>query len=551
MRQTILDLGKRKARERGGILVIAIIVILAMLILAIPFLFKLSAGNRSTERAARALSALNLAEAGVDKVVWDINQDPASSYDRLKDDERINWNFPNKTIGTIDNIKTPDNSVSGNVAITLGVDPDPSGMTPSVTRPLESTGLVPFIADRTVDRTVRVVLEKHFESIFGYGFVVDEYFRINNTQLTIDSYDSRVANYDPGDPGDLGLFSINSQIPNSFIVDQGGGGTVNVTGAIAAGGDAITDTDPATIPTDALADSIVDFPKQIDSDVPQIPMESPFVFPEVDLLTLRPKASWPAAPDISSWFGNTYIDGTELPTWSQVNADFKGTDTNTGKTLIVSDSASLDASANGIYTSFVLEDGATLSVEPNENVVIMVSNFPVIPETPVAHFIMGQAASFNIGEGATLTLILGRTSFYMGHQSTINVPSVGSTDVPGTPGDCLILGTNAFAPDNPIDGDLPKKEGSAIQKDPSLSPVGTFVFEQQVDISAAIYTPLAQVFDILGMNHADIYGAWITNSMIFKVAAGFHYDEALGDSVPFEGGLPKWRILNWQEKVGN
>jgi len=548
MRQTILDLGKRKARERGGILVIAIIVILAMLILAIPFLFKLSASNRSTERAARALSALNLAEAGVDKVVWDINQDPASSYDPLKDDGRINWNL-NKTIGTIDNIKTPDNSVSGNVAITLGVDPDPSGMTPSVTRPLESTGLVPFIADRTVDRTVRVVLEKHFESIFGYGFVVDEYFRINNTQLTVDSYDSRLANYDPRDPGDLGLFSINSQIPNSFIVDQGGGGTVNVTGAIAAGGDALTEI-PATIPTDALADSIVDFPKQIDSDVPQIPMESPFVFPEVDLLTLRPKATWPAAPDISSWFGNTYVDGTELPTWSQVNAGFKGTSAAAGKTLNVSGSASLDESANGIYTSFVLADGATLSVEPNEHVAIMVSEFADSPNK-VAHFIMGQAASFNIGEEATLTLILGQTSFYMGHQSTINVPSVGSTDEPGTPGDCLILGMNAFVPDPPLVGDLSKKQGLDIQKDPTLSPVGTVVFEQQVDISAAIYTPLAQVFDILGMNHADIYGAWITNSMIFKVAAGFHYDAALGDSVPFEGGLPKWRILNWQEKVGN
>jgi hypothetical protein len=556
MKRTNLGPRKKRGPERGSVLITAIMVIMVMLIMAIPFLVKLSAENRSTERAARALAALNLAEAGVDKVVWRLNRDISDGvYDPNTDPERIVWN-EDGTAGIISNIKTPDNLVRGDVAVMLSPDPDPTGTAPAVTRVLESTGAVPFIADRTVDRTVRVVLEKYFGSIFDYGFVIDEYFNITNTQLTVDSYDSRVANYDPQNPGDFGNMAILDAGAGSFTVDQGGGGTVNVTGALYAGADALTDGDPNTNPTEALADSIIDLPKQIDSDVTQLPMESPFILPEVDLKTLHPKETWPSNQDISSWFTNDYLDGTQLPSWDQVNDTFKGGTGATGKTLNVSGSATLSESDNGVYRSFVLADAANLTVGANQNVVIMVSELPQTPLSPLpeagGQFTMGRAANIVLEEGATLTLILGRTSFYMGHQATINVPLIGTVDEPGTPADCMILGMTAFAPDQPkVDTDLSKKEGFAIQKDPSLSPIGTVMFEQQVDIAAAIYTPLAQSFDIMGMNHADIYGAWLANSMVFKVAAGFHYDLALGDITTIKGGPPKWKILNWQEKIGN
>ncbi len=541
--------GVRSSRERGGVLVTAILVIIVMLLMAIPFLFKLSANNRTTERAQRALAALNLAEAGVDKVVWDINRGWTSPYDPALDAEKIIWSMDG-TSGTIDPIRTSDSRTSGSVLFSLTPDPDPGGMTPGATRRLTSTGRVPFIADNAVDRTVQVVLERYFDSIFDYGFVVDQYFRIKNTQLTVDSYDSRVANYDPNNPGDLGFFAINSDAPNSFIVDQGGGGTVTVTGAIAAGGNDAVDGDPS-LPSDTLADSIVDFPKQVDSGVSQVKMDAPFVLPEVDLLTLHPKSTWPAAQDISNWFTQEYVnanDGTVLPTWNQVNAGFKGAAAGAGKSLNLTGSGTFTANDNGIYTSFVLGDAATLTIGAGQNVVIMVSEFAGTSNG--AHFTMGQGAKITLAENATLTLILGRTSFYMGHMSTINVPLIGTVDEPGTPGDCIILGMSDFQPSTPIGSDLASKEGLAIQKDPSTSPLGAMIFEQQVDISAAIYTPNTQVFDIQGMNHADIYGAWIADSMIFKVAAGFHYDEALGDIMLIKGGPPRWRILNWAEIVG-
>src|SRR5512137_2148772 len=119
--------GNNRERERGSLLITASMVILVMLLLAIPFLVKLSAENRSTERAARALAALNLAEAGVDKAVWDVNHDFTSPYDRSQDPERIIWNA-DWTAGAIDNLKAPDNAVSGDVAIVLEPDPDPMGM---------------------------------------------------------------------------------------------------------------------------------------------------------------------------------------------------------------------------------------------------------------------------------------------------------------------------------------------------------------------------------------------------------------------------------------
>lgn len=543
MKSQGIDILKRKVSERGGILIVATLVIVVMLIIAIPFLFKLSAQWRSTERSYRAQAAFNLAEAGVDKVMWEINLDWMDTpYDPTQDPERINWSVDGTT-GSIDNIRSADSQVTGDVAITLGEDPDPGGMAP-VTRPLESAGMVAFIANRTVDRTVRVILEKYFGSIWDYGFVVDEYFRIKNTQLTVDSYNSNVANYDRKNPGDLGFFAILSDETSSFVVDQGGEWTVNVTGAIAAGGDSLTDGNPSTNPD---ADSVIDLPKQAEPNITQIALEQAFNLPSVNVFDLHPKETWPDPNDISNWFNTlTYEDGTLLPEADDVYPMFFK------DSLYVSGTQSINNNANGVYTSFEIADGGTLYIDGE--VTFFVTGF-ADTESP-AHFIMGQGSSIRINPGGSLTLILGKTRFYMGHQSTINVPLVDNSsdlpgqDQPGYPANCIILGMDAFTPDPSIVGDLTKKQGQAIQKDPKVSPPGAVVFEQQVDISAAIYTPLTQVFDIQGMNHADIYGAWIAYSMIFKVAAAFHYDEALGDIMTITGGPPKWRILNWHEKVG-
>jgi len=180
---------RKSDHERGMILVVAMIVVVVMLIMATPFLFKLGAQNRSTERAARALSALNLAEAGVDKYMWYINPDSDTSK-AASDTERLQLR-PNVQPETYDilNLKTGDltQQVLGDVQIVLtppvGVAPNPQ------TRNLEATGMIPFIAANTVDRSVRVSLERYYKSIFDFGFFVDDYFYIQSG-FHLDTYDS-------------------------------------------------------------------------------------------------------------------------------------------------------------------------------------------------------------------------------------------------------------------------------------------------------------------------------------------------------------------------
>src|SRR5512140_1352601 len=246
-----------RARERGGILITVIMVIVVMLLLAVPFLVKLSAENRSTERASRALSALSLAEAGVDKVMWTL--DPLSAIS-TSDTERIHWDYTGtNAVGLIPmdpaqglGIKTNDGRYMGSVRVVLT---DPVGVAPNPqTRLLDSTGLVPFIAGNTVDRTVRVTLERFYKSIFDVGFFVDKYFYIRNS-FFLDAYDSRNGAYNASLPGG----GTNSLIPdaifasNSYIADSGagrenpgdgtwiigqGGGSNEVYGTVMAGGEA-------------------------------------------------------------------------------------------------------------------------------------------------------------------------------------------------------------------------------------------------------------------------------------------------------------------------
>jgi hypothetical protein len=532
MRQTILDLGKRKARERGGILVIAIIVILAMLILAIPFLFKLSASNRSTERAARALSALNLAEAGAEKVIWDINQGITSTYDPTADIERINWSLDG-TNGTINSIRTADAQIRGDVAFTLTPDPDPVGFAP-VTRLLNSTGMVPFISDRTVDRTVGITLEKYFGSIWDYGFLVRNRFYMHNG-IEVDSVDSGDPEpLDEQEPGSSGDFLLTENYSaGAFEVVAGGTGNTIFTGNVIAVQSEETPSSPDI--TDVI--DIKALP-----DEKKIAVDTSFFLPPVDVFTLHPKSTWPdPSADISKWFSSSFTDGTATPAIGDINAGYNKS------SYTVSGSQTFTSDNNGVYTDFDISDNSALNI--SGDVILYVTG---LADGVPAHFNMGTDSKINILDGGSLTLVLGKTSFYADSKFTINAPD-GNI---GTPTNCTILGTEAFAPSAPIDKPVSVKTAKSYSADPDSIPVGSFAFEQGTGsdwgiISAAIYTPRAQVFDLHGQNNIEVYGAWIAGSMFFKVQMAFHYDEALGDRTDNPGGPPKWKILNWQEKVGN
>jgi hypothetical protein len=64
---------KRKRHEEGMILVIGVIVMAFLLLLVLPFLFQLSAENRLTDKFFKSNRALSLAEAGIERAMWELN----------------------------------------------------------------------------------------------------------------------------------------------------------------------------------------------------------------------------------------------------------------------------------------------------------------------------------------------------------------------------------------------------------------------------------------------------------------------------------------------
>jgi len=558
----------RASHERGGILVIAIIVILAMLILAIPFLFKLSAQWRTTEKASHSLAAFNLAEAGVERTLYYL--DPDSPV--LNDSESIVWTYEGSNqVGVINNVKSANATVMGNVNLLLG---PPYGTTPP-RRNLDSTGIVPFIADKPVNRSVRVTLEQFYKSIFDYGFFVDDYFYVRNS-FFLDAYDSRLGDgiYGQSLPGG----GTNSLLPdvyfgsNSYVSDpnprnpadatwtiRSGGGSNEVYGTVAAGGDAAeayneaqaqTPPDTSVLPPDpSIVDQVISVP---DDDVfmgeqDRLVMKQEYELPPVDVYNLPPKDMLGEMPSVGEWFTG-YNPATpesslgyypnrliRAPLEVEIAADhimdpFSG-------------SGTLTPTDNGVYTSFVIGEygtSGTLNISGGD-VVIYVTAYG---NDTAGRFYMGKGSSINIDQDSSLTLILGNSSAVI--EQGYNINAQGN---PPLAANCVILGTNQFAP--PSDTNLDNLPNKADSVDKLHIP-GLMYFEHaqsEGTIYAATYVPSAHVTTGQGQNHMFYYGAFISRSMDFKNQIDFHYDKALADYEIITGGYENWKIVSWQEVI--
>jgi hypothetical protein len=183
-------INKRK-EERGAVLVIGVLFLTFMLLLAIPFLFQISNERRSSEKSYKAFAALSMAEAGVERAIWELNSGDVLGWSGTSTLRSMN----------IASFLTSDGETMG--SIDIGIE-DPEGDTPVV----QSTGKVPYIGTLTVDRTARVELWKGDGSyyLFGHGVFGDEGLELKS-KAEIDSYDSRIGEYDPLNPnsnGDIG-----------------------------------------------------------------------------------------------------------------------------------------------------------------------------------------------------------------------------------------------------------------------------------------------------------------------------------------------------------
>lgn len=177
MNKASCKLLKRRHKERGVVLITALLVMAVMLIISVPFLFKLSGQYRATDKSFKSLASLSLAEAGVERAIWELNYGDISS-----------WNGDNdlRTM-TISSFQAAGGTAVGDMEISVT---DPEGSNPIV----EATGKIPFTGNLTVDKTVKVVLERNAPSLFDYGIFGGDGLEMHGNAM-IDSYDSSLGDY--------------------------------------------------------------------------------------------------------------------------------------------------------------------------------------------------------------------------------------------------------------------------------------------------------------------------------------------------------------------
>jgi len=170
-------------------LMISLLAGIAMLGLALPFLLNLTGQFRITERTHKGLAAMNLAEAGVERAIWELNYGDITSW---------SGSSVKRTLA-LTSVKTAGGVVMGDVEIEVQ---NPASDNPTVT----AKGIVPWVGGAALEKTVQADLKHKVQSHFNFGIFGDEGFDLHGNAHT-DSYNSAVGPYDPLHPntkGDVG-----------------------------------------------------------------------------------------------------------------------------------------------------------------------------------------------------------------------------------------------------------------------------------------------------------------------------------------------------------
>jgi hypothetical protein len=193
----------RRDKEQGSILAFSVIVLTILVLFAAPFLFQLSSESRNTDRSYQSITALSLAEAGIERAIWELNHGNI-----------LTWNGDDslRTL-SISSFQTSDGRVIGDISIRIE---NPLGGNPVI----EATGSVPYTGSLEIARTARVNLETKGFSPFEYAAFGDE--RINtNVDTDTNSYDSRLGEYNVnGNIGSLGNIGTNSIINGGITLND-------------------------------------------------------------------------------------------------------------------------------------------------------------------------------------------------------------------------------------------------------------------------------------------------------------------------------------------
>lgn len=481
---------RERSRERGMILAVALMVTVVMLLMAVPFLSKMSAQYRASDRTFKSGSAFALAEAGIDRILWEMNQD-------YRIDGGIIWDANGQGGLNIDDLRGDDGRLAGDVGVLVS---PPMGAAPQ-TRFIESTGIVPFVGAGTVSRTVRVNLEEYFRSIFDFGFFANDGFLASNN-IQIDSYNSNNGPYG-GDNmlGPQGHIGTNATGTNSFEILRGGDFTTTSSalyGNVAAGFGA--SEDPSVLST------VINVPSEtiFKNGAERMVLSAPFEMPSVDLYNLPPRDMFNTTIDFRPWFTSAPPVSDPLPS-ALVNAAYNKGDYTIPK---ASGEVTLTSDASGVYTSFIIAKQKIVHV--SGDVAIYVTGL----DGNTGAFKMDVGSTLEIMPHSSLTLVLGKTTFDMQNNTFRNQT--------GAPANLTIMGTDQFTAD--------------------------MNWDNNSDTVAAIYIPRAAFVPVQGMANIDVYGALVCRYMDLKSNINLHYDQALKDLDNLRGGIPIWRITSWQER---
>ncbi len=164
------------SNKTGSALIISILLIVLILLFIIPFLTKISGNYSSAERSYGSMAALNLAEAGVEMAIWELNFGDILTWSG-DDNERTK---------SISSFQTSMGDVIGDIEIRIQ---NPTANTPFI----QATGRYPFRGNSILDKTIYVSMDRHPFN-FSYAAFGNDGLELEGSTL-IDSYDSRIGEY--------------------------------------------------------------------------------------------------------------------------------------------------------------------------------------------------------------------------------------------------------------------------------------------------------------------------------------------------------------------
>ncbi len=190
---------KKKHEEQGFVMVVAVIFMAFLLLLVMPFLSHLSTDSRIATKNCKSSKALSLAEAGIERTIWELNYGDVTSWEGDSSERTL----------TISDFQTATGAVVGDIEISIT---DPEGDDPVV----ESNGRVAFGGSQIQTRVVLVGLGGF--PAFRFGAFGNAGIHIDR-QITLDSYDSRNGVYGGVNIGSEAHIGTNSTLSGSIWID--------------------------------------------------------------------------------------------------------------------------------------------------------------------------------------------------------------------------------------------------------------------------------------------------------------------------------------------